>query len=60
MIVMHGLLSNKKTFKTIVGFIDITYYRTSYLVDMRNHSGSHWHDEFNYERLAEDVIRFAD
>ncbi len=60
MIVMHGVLGNKTNWRGIVSRAKIARVRQSYLVDMRNHGDSDWHDEVTYESMAEDVVRFAD
>lgn len=60
MIVMHGVLGNKMNWRGIVSRAKIARVRQSYLVDMRNHGESDWHEEVTYERMAEDVVRFAD
>ena len=60
MIVMHGVLGNKMNWRGIVSRSKIQSLRQSYLVDMRNHGESDWHEEFTYEAMADDIIRFAD
>ncbi len=60
MIVMHGILGNKQSLRGIVSQKDISDRRWSFLVDMRNHYDSDWHNDMNYRAMSEDVIRFAD
>ena len=60
MIVLHGLLGNRVNFRTLCAKLLISEKRSCYLVGMRNHATSDFHDEHNYEVMADDVIRFAD
>ena len=60
MIVLHGILGNKSNFRGIVSQQAIRDRRWSFLVDMRNHYDSDWHNDMNYLALSEDVIRFAE
>ena len=60
MIVMHGILGNKDSLRTIVAQKEIRDRRWSFLVDMRNHFDSDWHNEMTYRAMSDDIIRFAD
>ena len=60
MIVLHGILGNKSNLRGIVSQQAIRDRRWSFLVDMRNHYESDWHNDMNYHALSDDVIRFAD
>ena len=60
MIVLHGLLGSKTNWRGICKQHQISGKRDCYLVELRNHASSNHHDEFNYEVLSDDVVRFAD
>mmetsp|Transcript_4757 Transcript_4757/g.8142 ORF Transcript_4757/g.8142 Transcript_4757/m.8142 type:complete len:116 (+) Transcript_4757:43-390(+) len=60
MIVMHGLMGSKTNWRGICRREKVASRRDSYLVEMRNHPTSDHHDDFNYDVLSEDIIRFAD
>ena len=60
MIVLHGILANKTSLKSLGSHKEILEKRDCYLPDMRNGVYSDHHDQWTYDLYAEDVIRFAD
>jgi pimeloyl-ACP methyl ester carboxylesterase len=60
LIVVHGFLSSKTSFKPLFDQQDILEKRDCYLIDLRNSEYSDWHDENSYELYAADIIRWAD
>lgn len=60
MIVLHGILANMTSLKTLGSQEDILEKRDCYLPDMRNGVYSDMHDQWTYDLYAQDVIGFAD
>jgi pimeloyl-ACP methyl ester carboxylesterase len=60
LVVVHGMMSSKLSFKPLFDQEEILEKRDCYLVDLRNGEYSDWHDEISYELQAEDIIRWAD
>ena len=60
LIVIHGLLASKMSFKPFFNDDDLLEKRDCYLIDLRNGEYSDWHDENSYELYADDIIRWAD
>ena len=60
MIVLHGLLGNKRNWRSICEKEEITSSRDCYLVELRNHVNSDHHSDFSHEAISDDIIRFAD
>jgi esterase len=60
LIAIHGLLDSKASFSKVLGNEEILKRRDCYLVGIRNHSNSDWHDDTDYIANSDDIIRFAD
>ncbi|KAF8767964.1 Protein ABHD11 like protein [Argiope bruennichi] len=57
-ILLHGMLDSRKTWKFIAPKIAKQTGRKVYAVDARNHGESPWSDEFTFDILAEDLDSF--
>ncbi len=57
-LILHGLLGTGNNWRTIANELADTH--TVYRLDMRNHGRSFHSDQFNYDVMAEDVLRFMD
>ena len=60
MIVLHGLLGNKRNWSSICQQQQIISKRDCYLVELRNHANSDHHNDFDHYVISDDIIRFAD
>lgn len=63
-LMLHGLLGNKKNFSSVATSLDRQLRKKRRLigVDLRNHGENYhdWRDEMSYESMAKDVIAFLD
>ncbi|KFM76337.1 Abhydrolase domain-containing protein 11, partial [Stegodyphus mimosarum] len=57
-ILLHGMMDSRKTWKRIGPQIARKTGRKVYAVDARNHGESPWSDDFNFDILAEDLDHF--
>ncbi|GBM68438.1 Protein ABHD11 [Araneus ventricosus] len=57
-ILLHGMLDSRKTWKFIAPEIAKRTGRKVYTVDARNHGESPWSDEFTFDILTEDLDTF--
>ena len=60
MIVIHGLLGSMLNWRSYCHHKLIVSRRDCFLPEMRNHPQSDHHEDFNYQVLSDDIIRFAD
>lgn len=60
LVVLHGFLGSKNSFKEFLDQKEILEKRDCYLLDLRNGEFSDWHDDNSYELMAADIIRWAD
>lgn len=59
-VVIHGFLGGKNSFKPLFDQEEILDKRDCYLIELRNGEFSDWHNENSYELYAADIIRWAD
>lgn len=60
LVVVHGFLASKMSFKPLFNDDELLDKRDCYLIDLRNGEYSDWHDENSYELMCADIIRWAD
>jgi esterase len=60
LIFMHGLMGQMLNWRHIAKMTEISSKYSGYIVSMRNHGYSDWHDSMTHVEMAEDVLRFAD
>jgi pimeloyl-ACP methyl ester carboxylesterase len=57
-IIMHGLMGSCDNWLTVSKPLSEKY--KLYITDQRNHGRSPWHDDFNYEVMANDLLQFIE
>ena len=60
MVVVHGFFNSKTSFKPLFDDEELLEKRDYYLIDLRNGEYSDWHDDWTYDALCADIIRWAD
>ena len=60
LVVVHGFFNSKTSFKSLFSNDELMERRDCYLIDLRNGEFSDWHDEWSYDALTADIIRWAD
>ena len=60
LIVMHGLLGNKNTFRTLSNRSEMCANSDVYLLDMRNHGDSEHLPSMKMDDMAHDILNFMD
>lgn len=59
LLILHGFLGMSDNWKTLgIQFTKMGYQ--VHLIDQRNHGKSFWSEDFDYDILAEDLIRYMD
>jgi esterase len=58
-VILHGVFGSADNWATIQKHIAEAGY-TSYALDARNHGRSPWSDDFSYEIMADDLMKFVD
>ncbi len=59
LLILHGFLGMSDNWKTLgTQFVKLGY--EVHLIDQRNHGKSFWSEDFNYDLLAEDLVRYIE
>jgi len=57
-VILHGLFGSLDNWSTVAK--SLSEQHTVYLLDLRNHGKSFHHNDFNYQVMSEDVVRWSD
>lgn len=60
LVFLHGLFGKALSFRFLARKKEIQQNFNVHLVDLRNHGGSGWHHEMNYELMAQDLLGYLD
>lgn len=59
LLILHGFLGMLDNWKTLGGQYSESGFEV-HLIDQRNHGQSFWSDEFNYDLLSDDLLRYME